>query len=76
MPFALCALVSVRVGSFTIMPYLVVDQSMLPHERAQALHYNKTALAAQNINLWLQLDALDTQLNLIAMVNGTINDWF
>ena len=58
------------------MLYPVVDQSMLPHERAHAFHYNKTALAAQNIDLWLQLDALGTQLNLIATVDGTINDWF
>ena len=74
--FAPCALVPVRVGAITIMLYPVVDQSMLPHERAHAFNYNKTALAAQNINLWLQLDALGTQLNLIATVDGTINDWF
>jgi hypothetical protein len=75
-PFALRALVPVRVDAFTTMLYPVADPSMLPHERAHAFHYNKTALAAQNINLWLQLDALGTQLNLIAMVDGTINDWF
>ena len=74
-PFAPRALVPVRVGSYTIMLYPVVDQSMLPHERAHAFHYNKTALAAQNIDLRLQLDALGTQLNLIATVDGTINDW-
>ena len=67
-PFAPRALVAVRVGAFTIMLYPVVDQPMLPHKRAHAFHYNKTALAAQNIDLWLQLDALGTQLNLIAMV--------
>ena len=75
-PFAPRALVAVRVGALTIMLYPVVDQSMLPHERAHAFHYNKTALAAQNIDLRLQLDALGTQLNLIATVDGTINDWF
>ncbi len=75
-PFAPRALVPVRVGAFTIMLYPVVDQSMQPHEQAHALHYNKTALAAQNINLWLQFDALGTQLNLIATGNGTISDWF
>jgi hypothetical protein len=74
-PFAPRALVPVRVGSYTIMLYPVVDQSMLPHERAHSFHYNKTALAAQNIDLRLQLDALGTQLNLIATVDGTINDW-
>ena len=74
-PFAPRALVPVRVGSYTIMLYPIVDPSMLPHERAHAFHYNKTALAAQNIDLRLQLDALGTQLNLIATVDGTINDW-
>ena len=75
-PFAPRALVAVRIRAYTIMLYPVVNQLMLPHEWAHAFHYNKTALAAQNINLWLQLDALGTQLNLIAMVDGTINDWF
>jgi len=74
-PFAPRTLVPVRVGSYTIMLYPIVDPSMLPHERAHAFHYNKTALAAQNIDLRLQLDALGTQLNLIATVDGTINDW-
>jgi hypothetical protein len=75
-PFAPHALVPVHVGVFTIMLYPVVNPSMLPHERAHAFHYNKTSLATQNIDLRLQLDALGTQLNLIATVNGTINDWF
>ncbi len=74
--FAPRALVPVRIGAFTIMLYPVVNPSMLPHDRAHAFHYNKTALAAQNIDLWLQLDALGTQLNLIATVDDTINDWF
>ncbi len=74
--FAPRALVPVRVGAFTIMLYPVVDPLMLPHERAHTFHYNKTALVAQNIDLRLQLDALGTQLNLIATVDGTINDWF
>jgi hypothetical protein len=47
---------------------------MQPHEHAHA--FNKTALSTQNIELRLQLDALGTQLNLSATVNGTINDWF
>jgi hypothetical protein len=75
-PFAPHALVVVQVGPFTIMLYPVVNQMMLPHKRAHAFHYNKTALATQKTKLWLQLDALGTQLNLIATVDGTINDWF
>jgi hypothetical protein len=49
---------------------------MPPHEHAHAFHINKTALAAQNIGIRLQLDALGTQLNLSATVDGTINNWF
>ncbi len=37
---------------------------------------SSVSLAAQNLDLRLQLDALGTQLNLIVMVDGTINDWF
>jgi hypothetical protein len=75
-PFAPRLLVPVRVGATTISLYPVIDTSMQPHERAHTFHINKTALSAQNINLQLQLDALGTQLNLSAMVNGSINDWF
>ncbi len=75
-PFALRLLVQVRVGPATIGLYPVVDPSMPPHERVHAFHINKTALAAQNIDIRLQLDALGTQLNLSATVDGTINDWF
>ncbi len=74
-PFAPRALIAVCAGAFTIILYSFVNQSMLPHKRAHMFHYNKTTLAAQNINLWLQLDALGTQLNLIATADGTINDW-
>jgi hypothetical protein len=49
---------------------------MLPHKHAHAFHINKTALATQNNDIRLQLDALGTQLNLSATVDGTINDWF
>jgi hypothetical protein len=75
-PFAPHLLVQIQVGPVTIGLYSVVNPSMPPHKRAHAFHINKTALAAQNINTRLQLDALGTQLNLSATVNGTINDWF
>jgi hypothetical protein len=75
-PFAPRVLVPVCVGSLSIMLYPVVDPSMPPHERAHAFHYNKTALAVQTLDLRLQLDALGTQLNLLALVDGIINDWF
>jgi hypothetical protein len=64
------------VGPATIGLYPVVKPLMLPHKRAHAFHINKTALAAQNINTRLQLDALGMQLNLSMTVDGTINDWF
>jgi hypothetical protein len=75
-PFAPHLLVPVWVWPTTISLYPVVNLSMQPHERAHALNINKTALSAQNINLWLQLDALGMQLNLNMTVDGTINGWF
>jgi hypothetical protein len=75
-PFAPRQLVQVRVGPATTGLYPVVDPSMPPHEHAHAFHINKTAIAAQNINIQLQLDALGMQLNLSTTVDGTINDWF
>ncbi len=75
-PFAPFLLVPVWVGPTTISLYPVINPLMQPHKRAHALQINKTALSAQNINLRLQLNALGMQLNLSAMVDGTINDWF
>ena len=73
-PFTPRQLVQVWVGPATIGLYPVVDPSMSPHERAHTFHINKTALAAQNNDIRLQLVALGTQLNLSATVDGTIND--
>jgi hypothetical protein len=56
--------------------YPVIDQTMLPHKWAHAFHINKMAFSTQNIDLWLQLHTLGNQLNLIAMVDSTINNWF
>jgi hypothetical protein len=75
-PLAPHLLVQVRVRPATIGLYPVINLLMPLHERAHAFHINKTALAAQNIDVWLQLDALGMQLNLSATVDGTINDWF
>jgi hypothetical protein len=75
-PFALRLLVLVWVGPATIGLYPVINPSMPPHECVHAFHINKTALAAQNIDTRLQLDALGTQLNLSMTVDGTINNWF
>ncbi len=49
---------------------------MQPHKRAHAYHINLTALSSQNIKPRLQLEALGHQLNLQAMVNGVISNWF
>jgi hypothetical protein len=75
-PFAPRLLVQVRVGPATVGLYPVIDPLMPPHERVHAYHINKTALAAQNIDTRLQLDALGTQLNLSATVDSTVKDWF
>ena len=41
------SLVAVRVGSYTVNLYPVVEETMEVHERAHAFHVNKTALASQ-----------------------------
>jgi hypothetical protein len=74
--FALRALVPINIGRATVNLYLVINQTMLPHERAHTLHINKTALSSQRIDLRVQLNALSHQLNLSATVDGMINDWF
>ena len=51
-------LVAVRVGSYTVNLYPVVDETMEVHERAHAFHLNKAALALQTIPIRLQLDTL------------------
>ena len=68
-------LVAVRIGSYTVNLYLVVDDTMEVHERAHAFHVNKAALASQTIPTQLQLDALGNQLNLAETVDGVIHDW-
>ncbi len=50
-PFAPRQLVQVQVGQATIGLYPVVDLLMPPHKRDHAFHINKTALAAQNIDI-------------------------
>jgi hypothetical protein len=73
-PFAPCALVPISVGRTTINLYQCVDSSMQPQERAHMYHINLTALKSQNIEPWLQLEALGHQLNLKVMVDGVISD--
>jgi hypothetical protein len=75
-PFAPRALVPINVGRSTVNLHPIIDQTMLPHERAHAFHINKTALSSQSIDLHVQLNAFGHQLNLSAMVDGLINNWF
>jgi hypothetical protein len=75
-PFAPRALVPINVGHSTVDLYLIINQTMLPHEHAHAFHINKTALSSQSMDLRVQLNAFGHQLNLSATVNGLINNWF
>ena len=68
-------LVAVRVSSYTVNLYPVVDETMEVHERAHAYHVNKAALSAQTIPTHLQLDALGNQLNLAATMDGVLQEW-
>jgi hypothetical protein len=74
-PFAPRALVPISVGRLTVYMYPCIDSTMLPHERARVYHINLTALTSQNLDLRLQLDALNHQLNLQATLDGVVNDW-
>ena len=66
------SLVAVRVSSYTVNLYPVVEETMEVHERAHAFHVKKAALASQTIPIRLQLDALGNQLNLAATMDGAI----
>ena len=68
-------LVAICVGSYTANLFLVVDDTMEVHEHAHTFHLNKAELALQTIPTRLQLDALGKQLNLLATMNGVLNDW-
>ena len=68
-------LVDVRVGSYTLNLYPVVDDTMEMHERAHAFHVNKAALALQTIPTQLQRNALGNQLNIAATIDGVMHDW-
>ena len=67
-------LVAVRVSSYTVNLYPVVNETMEVHKRAHAYHVNKAALAAQTIPIQLQLDALGNQLNLAATMDGVMQE--
>ena len=68
------SLVAVRIGSYTVNLYLVMDETMEVHERAHAFHGNKAALTLQTIPTRLQLDALGNQLNLAVTMEGVVHD--
>ncbi len=68
-------LVAVRVSSYTVNLYPVVNETMEVHKRAHAYHVNKAALSAQTIPTRLQLDALGNQLNLAVTMDGVLQEW-
>ena len=43
------SLVAVRVSSYTVNLYPVMEETMKVHERAHAFHVNKAALTSQSI---------------------------
>ncbi len=63
-------LVAVRVSSYTVNLYPVLNETMEVHDRAHAYHVNKAALAAQTIPTQLQLDALGNQLTWLRRGTG------
>jgi hypothetical protein len=66
---------SVQTNKQNVKLYPVVDLTMKPPKCAHAFQINKTALAAPGTNQRAMLNALGTQLNLSAIINGVLSDW-
>lgn len=69
------SIVAVRVSSYNVNLYPVVEETMEVHECAYAFRVNKAVLASQTIPTQLQLDTLGNQLSLAATMDGVIQDW-
>jgi hypothetical protein len=69
------SLESVQIDKQTVKLYLVVISTMKPPECAHPFQINKTALATPGIDCCAMLDALGTQINLSAIVNGVLSNW-
>jgi hypothetical protein len=65
----------VQVDKLTVKLYPAVYLSMKPPKRTHMFQTNKTDLSAPGIDRRTMLDTLGGQLNLCAIIDGTLGDW-
>jgi hypothetical protein len=75
MSFVPCNLVKVQVGCLLASVYPKIEPSMPVFERAHAFQVIKNPLEPLPVDTHLILDAIGTQLNCSAIVDGLMFDW-
>jgi hypothetical protein len=75
MSFVPCDIVPVQIGWYTVTVYPKVDSAMPVHERAHAFQVARRKFELLPINARLVLDALSTQLNCSAIIEGLTFNW-
>jgi hypothetical protein len=68
-------LVPVSVGRYQVNLYPKLSPSASVVERAHAFQICKSALSALNINIRILFEALGSQLNCMATINGLVYDY-
>jgi hypothetical protein len=68
-------LVPVSVGRYQVNLYPKLQPGALLITRAHAYHICKSALAALNIDIHILFDALGSQLNCMATIDGLVYDF-
>jgi len=75
MTFVPLQLVQIQIGKVTVYVYPVVTPNMPIFERAHAFQVVKTATENLPVDMRLIFDAIGTQLNCSAIVDGLLYDW-
>ena len=75
MTFVPCNLVTIQVGRLSASVYPKIEPSMPVFECAHAFQLVKSALETLPVDTRLILNALGTQLNCSAIVDGMMFDW-
>ncbi len=75
MTFVLQDLVTIQVGGLSASVYPKVDPSMPVFERAHAFQVIKSALKALPIDMRLIINAVGSQLNCSAIIDGLMYYW-
>ena len=75
MTFVPLQLIQIQIGKATVYVYPVVTPNMPIFERAHAFQVVKTATENLPVDMRLIFDAIGTQLNCSAIVDGLLYDW-